>query len=827
MALGCGAQWHARHATGDGVRVSETDARRDAPPRQRRRSRFLHRRQVQRDPLRAERELHHLRRHEAGQRPVDPVERRDRPRAHAPRSAKLMELLVGSFFFGILLPLIAIVVAALAFRLVRRRPASRRTEVARIAALEAEVRGLLARVRILEQHALRAMSRTSEPPRAVGLDQPPPAPPEPVPPAEREPVVASAEPAPLAMATLPAIDLEQRIGARWSTWVGVIAILFAIGFFLKWSFENDLLGPGTRVLLGLVSGVGLLLSGLLLHRRRDVPYASAGLTGLGLGILYLALFGAHALYGLLAARSAFAAMFGVTLLGAVVAVVSSRQVTAVLAVLGGLLTPLLLTVAEPDERDLLAYLLVLDLLVLAVARFRTWPALNRLAWTGTALLFAASLSREPDSPNPLSRLALASALFGLFVAVPLLQPLKERRRGEEIDLLIVVANAAGYFWVVYVTLEAWQPRAEAWFALALALVYRFVATDYAARVPYDEATVVVHEGIAWAFLTLAVPLAVSDQWVTLAWAVEGVLLLAVAARLATPVSVWGGAAALALAAVRVVGVDQVGAGAPPVWNVTYALHVFVVLALGVGGALAPRARSDRLRWFTGPRLRTLLWLTAALVLSVLLWREPPGLWAASLLTAELLVVGWLARATRATAWMIATPMLALVVLERVLSADDERARNAAESLLNAPFASRIAACLAIALCGGWVSRSSSGAGGRAIGRALSGVAGLALLFVLSVNWTRYQGEGQGWTTQVGLSVLWVLYAAAVLTWGFLRSSPPVRYAALALLGFTVLKVFYVDLSAVQTAYRIVSFLVLGVVLLSVSLLYQKGRRVPG
>ena len=78
--------------------------------------------------------------------------------------------------------------------------------------------------------------------------------------------------------------------------------------------------------------------------------------------------------------------------------------------------------------------------------------------------------------------------------------------------------------------------------------------------------------------------------------------------------------------------------------------------------------------------------------------------------------------------------------------------------------------------------------------------------------------------QVGLSLLWTLYAAAALAWGFLRSNPAVRYAALALFGLTVFKVFAVDLGAVRTAYRILSFLVLGVVLLLVSLAYQKRRR---
>ena len=72
-----------------------------------------------------------------------------------------------------------------------------------------------------------------------------------------------------------------------------------------------------------------------------------------------------------------------------------------------------------------------------------------------------------------------------------------------------------------------------------------------------------------------------------------------------------------------------------------------------------------------------------------------------------------------------------------------------------------------------------------------------------------------------------MYAAVSLAWGFARRNPAVCYAALGLLGLTVLKVFAVDFAAVNTSYRILSFLVLGVVLLLVSLVYQKllGRRI--
>jgi uncharacterized membrane protein len=707
---------------------------------------------------------------------------------------------------GLLLSMLALVFSLIAFLAARGR---RSPDSERVAALEGQVRDLRGRLRSLEQ---------------AGLGLPTVAAPLPAAPPEAPPLI------PTVGSPRVSLDLEQRIGARWATWVGVVVILVAAGLFLKWAFENEYLGPATRVAIGIMGGLLMLLIGLALHRRRDVPYLSEGLAGGGLGAMYLSLFGAHVLYGLVGAGLAFAALLVVTLMGVLVAVLSSRLSTAVLAVLGGLLTPVLLQVDQPDERNLLAYLLVLDVLALLIARFRTWPALNWLAWAGTALLLLTTFLRGPEAPHPLARLLLLSALFLVFLAAPVFRERALGRRTQPIDLLLVVANAAAYFWAVYLTLEAWRPLAEGPYAVGLAILYRLVATDYAARVPEDGVSVMVHEGVSWTFLTLAIPLALDGQWVTLAWAVQGVALLWLASRAPSALAGWAGLAALLLAGVRVVALDRYGSSG------TVAVHLLVVVAFVVGGWFGGREREEGSRLLTRERLRAILWLGAVVALAVLCWREPTGLWPATLLTAETLTVGWLAGRSASPAFVLAVPFLAIALAARVLLADDDLAVAAAASLLSSPFLSRTVACLAIALSG----RGLSGAAhprARLVGRIVSGAAGVLLLLVLSSNWIRYQdglkaaaraagqrellGELQ-WRTQVGLSVLWTLYGALVLAWGFVRRRASVRYAALGLLGLTVLKVFAVDLAAVQTSFRILSFLVLGVVLLLVSLIYQKG-----
>ena len=776
-----------------------------------------------------------------------------------------------------LIAIAALVIALKVLRDSRPRP-GQPTPAERIASLEERVRELLFRVWTLEQRAGSQQAGSQPPATQAAVTQPPEVPlapvaspvAEPVPapastsPPEAEPVpawlsaeaaareavlAASATPPTPAREPVPSmatperpLNLEQRIGARWTTWVGVVAIIFAASFAVKLSIENDLIGPPARLALGLTTGMILLAAGLAMQRRRDVAYLSEGLSGLGLGLSYLALFAGYAYYNLLQAGTALGLMFIVTVLGASVAVATERQGTAVLALLGGLLTPVLLARAEPNERGLLGYLVVLDLLVLAIARFRTWRGLNRLAWAGTILLLWPVLTRQPEAEYPVARLVLLSVLFLLFLFTPLAREWGEGVRGREVDLLIVAGTAAAYFWAVYVTLEAWRPPLEAPAAVALAVLYTLLAGFYRRRVPTDDATVGVLTGIACVFLTLAIPLALKGPWITLAWAVEGAVLISVAPRLATPVAAWGGTAALLLAAFRVAAVDKWGSAHwTPVWNATFLAHLLTVADIALAGQLALRLRPKHLFDATPEGLRSMLWVVASMTLSVLLWREPSGFWPAGLLTIQLLVLGLLARLVHSSAFTAAVPLAGVTVLARVLVADDDMARGAADVLVNPYLIMRVLACVALAIAGNCLAGSAGSRHASPVGRGVSGTAGVVLLFVLSQAWTRFQKEplrgarGGGrsafaaeirWKTQVGLSVLWTLYAAAALAWGFVRRSTAVRYAALGLFGLVIVKVFVVDLASVKTLYRMLSFLILGVALLLVGLLYQKISRRP-
>jgi uncharacterized membrane protein len=71
------------------------------------------------------------------------------------------------------------------------------------------------------------------------------------------------------------------------------------------------------------------------------------------------------------------------------------------------------------------------------------------------------------------------------------------------------------------------------------------------------------------------------------------------------------------------------------------------------------------------------------------------------------------------------------------------------------------------------------------------------------------------------SAIWLIYGAALMTIGFRKPSAFIRWQSLILIAFTIVKVFFHDVSELGGSYRIVSFIGLGAILLGISFVYQR------
>src|SRR4051812_22650650 len=418
-----------------------------------------------------------------------------------------------------------------------------------LAELRAAVAALTARIHRLEQKAgLNAQAppetRTTPSeikpatPRPVTPPLPPPAAPRLVPPATdasylRVPKFATA-------ATRDSDELESRIGKLWLNRIGIFAILIGVSYFIKYAFDNGWIGPTGRIALGILAGIGLVLWS---ERFRAKGYAafSYSLKAVGIGTLYLSLWGAFQIYHLVPAGVAFAAMIAVTACTITLALTQDAEILAAFAMIGGVSTPLLLSTGENHEVALFSYVCLLDVAILAMVTVKPWRRLLVGSFIGTVSLYTGWFwSFYSDNQRPTTVL-FVMIFAAIFAAIPLLTPLTKSRwhGGFSITLTFLpLVNAAFLFLALYVMYDR-ETVTLTWYALGLAAVYLILSSQFKRRANGEPDVVkainLLHIAIAIAFITIAIPLKLDAHWITLGWLVESAVLLFVAVRTRTDV----------------------------------------------------------------------------------------------------------------------------------------------------------------------------------------------------------------------------------------------------------------------------------------------------
>jgi uncharacterized membrane protein len=168
--------------------------------------------------------------------------------------------------------------------------------------------------------------------------------------------------------------LERQFGAVLPVWVGGIAIAFAGFFLVKYSIENELVGPHMRVTLGGLLGIALLAGARFVAARAGAfggHRIAQALAGAGIAVLYISAYAATALYVLVPPLLGFAAMGATTALAVVLALRHGPPI-ALLGMVGGFLTPALITSGDPSAFLFFTYLYFVFAALMLVIRRQGW-----------------------------------------------------------------------------------------------------------------------------------------------------------------------------------------------------------------------------------------------------------------------------------------------------------------------------------------------------------------------------------------------------------------------------------------------------------------------
>lgn len=353
-----------------------------------------------------------------------------------------------------------------------------------------------------------------------------PAPAEAIEAVEPEPILleAAAPTAARRPAVRPPLDLEAFIGGRGLGWIAVILLLLAGGFFLQQIFEKGFIGELGRVAIGLAIGASLCFAGWRFQRRGWNVFSQM-LTAGGVVLLYLATFATFGFYHLLPREHAVFFLIAIILETAALAILYEAPAIAIMAVIGGLLTPVLLHSDRDQYLSLFIYLAMLNSGVVALSWFRPgWPALSTLALAGTHILFWGWYNLHYHPMKLGAATAFQGTIFGLYLAQAVVGHVFARRRAGIEDLIRLLANASLFALAGYVLLE---PRVPLWmgtFAVALAALYASLIWIMLTRHGDDPRQALTMLAIAMAFVATVFPLQADAAWIAVGWAAQGLAL---------------------------------------------------------------------------------------------------------------------------------------------------------------------------------------------------------------------------------------------------------------------------------------------------------------
>jgi uncharacterized membrane protein len=593
--------------------------------------------------------------------------------------------------------------------------------------------------------------------------------------------------------------LESNIGLTLVNRIGVITLVLGIAFFFKWAVDNQWIGPAGRVILGLMAGLAALVGAEVIWRRGQKTFAQ-GVTAIGVGILYLAVYAGFGYYQLIAQSLAFAAMFSITTLTVALALRYSSLAMAVLGLVGGYITPIVLLTGQNHPWFLFSYVLLLNIAAVVLARMRDWAALELLGVLSTTMIYGTWLAKQFMQESQAVATFFVLIYYALFSQAVM-------------PALFLTAQVLATFGIA----RMWPHSPGVYLVLTLALaltglmiadlrrVRTAAAVSFAAFWTFYWLWVAgLHPPLPWATLFIGITCAFVLFFLWIPWKLvyrrepartEELLILALNgaayftsgyALLNADFHPWMGIFAVAIAAAHL-------ALAGWMWR-SHGIQA-MTLSLGVAVALLVLAAPIQL---TAYRI-TMAW------------------------SLEFLALSWVALKTQNTNLGFGALLVSALVWIRLLTIDAWMYHNREPFTLvwNARFLTFLIAAFCSLLAAYWNRPNPSALVEYIAGHVIM----LWALSMDTVAWAARTTAPQNLLSveTVSISILFAIYGVILVSAGVATRTAINRIAGLVLMGIIVLKLYLFDVWQLGRVYRISAFVALGALLLATSFLYSHFR----
>lgn len=642
-------------------------------------------------------------------------------------------------------------------------------------------------------------------------------------------------------------DLEKFIGENLVSKIGIAILVLAIGFFVKYAIDNDWIGPVGRVGIGVLCG-GILI-GIAHFLRNSYKAFSSVLVGGGLAVLYFSIALAFHEYQLFSQTVAFIIMLVITAFAVILSLLYDRQELAIIALAGGFVTPFLVSNGSGNYKVLFTYLLILITGLLVMAYRKAWRLLNILSFGFTVILFISWLATLPDNTGASTyegAFMFATAFYLLFFAINIAYNVREGKRFIASDFGILLVNTGLYFGGgLYLLHMMGAERYQGLFSACMAVLNLVMSYFLFRKKAADTNILYLLIGITLTFISLTAPIQLHGHYITLFWASESVLLYWLFQKSGIKIIRWASFGVWVAMLVSLV-IDWWGTyffrikqfPLPIVFNKGMMTSLYAAACC----FLLFRLRKKAMFVVAG----SLLLLIGGLYEMQYQFRHYyPG---TELSTLYMLLYGFawsvgISYADRRWNWM-GNPVYTMVLLGLTLfsylvyipEVYELQTVHMTKALGPHFWAHWVTAALVASIiyrCVAWFRRGQLQALPPA---AFSWMSCIYIVIFLSaegqlaVN-TLFYGKAYSFDTihtvyiRAGLPILWGLCSFIFMWMGMRYKFRPLRIISLALFSVTLLKLFLYDIQDIPVAGKIAAFFCLGVILLIVSFMYQRLKKI--
>jgi len=319
-------------------------------------------------------------------------------------------------------------------------------------------------------------------------------------------------------------DLEKFIGENLINKIGILILVLGISYFVKFAIDKDWINEPARVGIGILAG-GIVM--LVAHKLRvNYKAFSSVLVAGAISIFYFTITVAFHDYQLFSQTVAFIIMVAITAFSAFISVNYDRKELAALSLIGGFAAPFMVSTGSGNYIVLFTYIAILNIGILSIAYYKKWSLINAMAYAFTVILYGAWLLDVDGKNAPYDGALVFGLVFYLiFIVMNIVNNIRNKSAFTNMELAILVSNTFVFYAAGMYALDSFMPQYKGLFTLLLGFFNFCFAWLLFKKLAMDQKIIYVLIGLTLTFVTLTIPIQFEGNYITLFWAAEAVLLM--------------------------------------------------------------------------------------------------------------------------------------------------------------------------------------------------------------------------------------------------------------------------------------------------------------